>query len=286
MKYDKIILFADCDGTLIGRRDTGAAEIHYPENQEAINYFIENGGRFSYASGRSEADTLRLPYAVNAPLILSNGSEVYDPVSGQWVYQLYLPNSAIELISEIYELFPQLSLVARNAKEFFVFNEEKSLFDFRIFPWFDGIFPIERLGELRDRVVSIAISGAYPEALEQVCVLMERKYPEMVCSVVATNFLNVVPKGISKGSALAYIRDMYYSGEEGLIFAAVGDNENDLEMLQEADYAFAMGNATENVKAAAVKVLKDNSHPCIPQILDYLDSVVCSKQSQEEKTSV
>ena len=241
MKYDKIIIFADCDGTLIGQRGVNGSEVHYAENQEAIRYFVKNGGRFAYASGRSAADTLRLPYTVNAPIILSNGSEIYDPLNENWVYQINLPDSALNVINEIYDNYPQLSLLARNAEDFFVFNEETSVVDLRIFPWFNGTFPIERLEELKGRIVSIAISGAHPNALEKVCNLVKKKYPGMACAVVANNFLNVVPRGVSKGSALAYLRSNYFSNEKGLIFVAVGDNENDLEMLQEANFGFAMG---------------------------------------------
>uniref|UniRef100_UPI001C556D97 HAD family hydrolase n=1 Tax=Klebsiella pneumoniae TaxID=573 RepID=UPI001C556D97 len=47
-KYDNFLLISDLDGTLINSKQ----EIS-KENLEAVKYFIENGGIFSVATGRT-----------------------------------------------------------------------------------------------------------------------------------------------------------------------------------------------------------------------------------------
>lgn len=67
----------------------------------------------------------------------------------------------------------------------------------------------------------------------------------------------LVPTGVSKGSALALIALMYGIPLEQC--AAVGDSENDLPMLKAAGLSFAMGNAPEQVRQAAHRVVPDNA---------------------------
>ena len=54
-------------------------------------------------------------------------------------------------------------------------------------------------------------------------------------------------KGVSKASPIQKLRELY-PNEQTL---AIGDGENDLEMLEATDFAIAMGNACESLKARA-----------------------------------
>ncbi len=59
----------------------------------------------------------------------------------------------------------------------------------------------------------------------------------------------IVPKGIKKGSGLLWARA--YLGFEGEPVAAVGDNDQDLDMFRAADLAFAPANASKSVREFA-----------------------------------
>jgi len=58
---------------------------------------------------------------------------------------------------------------------------------------------------------------------------------------------------VSKGRALAVLAD--YLGVRQMETAAIGDNENDMEMLAWAGLGMAMGNAAAEVQAVADCVL-------------------------------
>ena len=75
----------------------------------------------------------------------------------------------------------------------------------------------------------------------------------------------VIPRGVNKGSTLALIALMYGVPLEGC--AAVGDSENDLPMLKAAGLAIAMGNAPEQVKAAARRVVDTNAQGGVVQAI-------------------
>ena len=65
-------------------------------------------------------------------------------------------------------------------------------------------------------------------------------------------WLDINPEGVSKGAALEAIRRRL--GVEPMHTVAVGDQRNDLEMLHWAARGVAMGNAPDEVKAAADEV--------------------------------
>ena len=67
-----------------------------------------------------------------------------------------------------------------------------------------------------------------------------------------TAWLDINPEGVSKASALELIRRRL--GVETVHTVAVGDQRNDIEMLQWAARGVAMGNAPDEVKVAADEV--------------------------------
>ena len=66
-------------------------------------------------------------------------------------------------------------------------------------------------------------------------------------------FLEMLPKGVTKGSALAEYRKL--PGFEDFTFVSVGDFDNDIEMIREADLGACPANAEEDVKSASDLVL-------------------------------
>ena len=70
-----------------------------------------------------------------------------------------------------------------------------------------------------------------------------------------TAWLDINPEGVSKASALEQIRRRL--GVELVNTIAVGDQRNDIEMLHWAQRGVAMGNAPDEVKAAADEVTLD-----------------------------
>ena len=62
-------------------------------------------------------------------------------------------------------------------------------------------------------------------------------------------YLEILPSGVSKGAALrAMVEALGASIEETI---AIGDNWNDLEMIEAAGLGVAMGQAPEGVRARA-----------------------------------
>ena len=82
------------------------------------------------------------------------------------------------------------------------------------------------------------------------------------------DLLELLHPAVSKGNALSMImRDLGISPEETVAF---GDNHNDIGMLQLAGLGIAMGNAHDEVKAAANYVTASNAEDGVAVAIERL----------------
>lgn len=83
---------------------------------------------------------------------------------------------------------------------------------------------------------------------------------------VGEAWIEVMPKGVSKGSALSKIGEKEgISSDEMMAF---GDAENDLSMFVHVKYGIAMGNAMDSLKQIAYDVTDTNDNMGIAKALD------------------
>lgn len=79
-------------------------------------------------------------------------------------------------------------------------------------------------------------------------------------------YIEIIPTGASKGLGVKrLLTDLGYVPSDLL---AIGDGENDLEMLQMAGVGVAMGNAATAVKAIADYVTADNNHSGVAEAIE------------------
>ncbi|MBT8320042.1 MAG: Cof-type HAD-IIB family hydrolase [Eudoraea sp.] len=91
---------------------------------------------------------------------------------------------------------------------------------------------------------------------------------ELKVKVSGENWLDLSHLNAHKGFALSLIQDTYsISKEETMVF---GDYNNDLEMLSQASFSFAMANAHPNVLRAARYTTLSNNEMGVERILEQL----------------
>lgn len=96
-----------------------------------------------------------------------------------------------------------------------------------------------------------------PEVLAPLRALLEAQFTGIEVSSSWINNLEINPSGINKGSAITAL-----AAQLGIPMAqvmAIGDNDNDIPMLQCAGYAVAMGNATPSVLSCATHITLTNA---------------------------
>ena len=109
-----------------------------------------------------------------------------------------------------------------------------------------GVSPLRKDEVRRLENIGLARGGITPQerAAGAEAALHRTEYPERDLSMV-----DILPAGCSKGSALLRLAEMRGVKAEEIL--AIGDNWNDVSMLEVAGHAVLMGNAPEDLKALA-----------------------------------
>lgn len=248
----KVILLSDMDGTLLNSKKE-ITDI----DRRAIDEFINLGGKFTVATGRTiqsfEQYTRTLD--LKMPVIMYNGAAIYDYASQKLLFTQPLPQEAAEITAELLAAMPQAGGEVLRADGTYVFrnNDYQKLHTklCGITPHYSELDRIPAGGWLK------VLFAMAPEDIPQAEILVKQRNYSSVCFVKSSDiFYEMLPEGVSKGSALAQYRKL--PGLEDFTFVAAGDFDNDIEMLTEADIGAAPSNAEDSVKAAADIILENS----------------------------
>lgn len=264
--YEGYLIITDMDGTLLD-----SSKKISENNREAIWKFIDQGGKFSVATGRSPASASRwlreLP--VNYPCIFYNGSMVKDIVSDTVISCTYLEKQKFsELTKWILYQFHDIVVEIFTPQGLYVISDPKfkdPYLEQEKDPYTQGTF-----SDVAEREwIKILLCGKH-ETLEKIKNLMDERQIQKYCNCFYSQdfFLEMTPRYSSKGTGLDLIRK--YSECRSLKIVALGDYENDEEMLEKADYGVAVGNAIESLKKRADYVTLDHDSNFMEDLLKYL----------------
>ena len=279
--FDDVLLTVDFDRTLTAPDTTIPAR-----NLEAIHYFVENGGVFTLNTGRS-TNTMgqRLTtIPVNAPFLLYNGSAAYDVQTQQLCQVKEIDLDVWRTMEEVHHAFPELNLEIQGVKTHYLYHAEEKYVQFYDAQGFsyEWATPGTDMGPFikftifgntyrPDGGMAQFFTGTEEELrrIDEAEAWLNQRYGhKAVVFRAGPRILDIHSKGVSKlNSARELQRKL---GRR--ILVCVGDAENDLTMMQGADYAFCpadgvIANAFPNVCNCAEGAVADVIYKEIPAIL-------------------
>jgi Cof subfamily protein (haloacid dehalogenase superfamily) len=248
------LIAADVDGTLLNSK----AEIS-ARTEAALRKAVEQGVHVVLATGKTRNSTMRHieSLGLNAPGIYLQGLAIYDG-DGKVRWQKTLDTALVRQVIT-YAEDRGFSVIAYSGMRIMVRRMSQQIEDGLIKyhePLPDEVGPLQNV--LNDIPVHKLILLGEPRAIAALRWqlnlqiggagrLMQAGLPWM---------LEVLPPGCSKGAALKLLlKEMQIAPENVL---AIGDAENDIEMIQLAGIGVAMGHAAQNVKDAADHVTGSN----------------------------
>ena len=268
-KFEGIIILSDLDGTLLG------SEHKIPErNREKIEYFKQNGGYFTFNTGRNYLNIYKsIPDAhdvVNAPVISCNGACLYDMQKKAPVLEHFVDPDKVKTVVRMQkEKYPDVraemsssSGVLAEAYDSYVAMDFPNknvtiapIDQMRCDNWYKTVFRGEPcdLVPLRDEVMEIFGS--------------EFEY----CNS-SPYYFEICPAGCSKGAMIPDLKR--YCGIEGkeMTLYAVGDYENDIPMLRAADVSACPANAMDEVKQICDIQLCSCNEGAIADLIEYIEA--------------
>lgn len=248
-KFTGVLLVSDFDGTVFGSH-TGMP----PENVAAAKEFINEGGIFTIATGRTHVTFAPHWQCIptNAPTILSNGASVYDFHQDKMLERRNLPLTALEDLQELSRQMPSLAFEFYHESDIYAYNpneiteqhmdlvkrsyaEKKEISQIPL-PWLKSMVQQEHniLEEARDRLQKIR-----PDTYETI--------------FSNPRYLEVTDRGVNKGTAVQNLaKELGISPEH---IYCMGDNENDLPMLSVSQIPLAPSSSAQVVLDAKPHLL-------------------------------
>ncbi len=264
--YQDYILVTDVDGTLASSEHRVSAK-----NKEAIAHFVEQGGHFAVATGRTQKNVV--PYmeglAINAPCILYNGGALFS-----WQEQRFLKTKHMEssdlagYLKHCMDKFPKMCVEVFTQDQLYVITDPANI---------DEHMKREKqeyvhagLEDILGKVwIKVILCDSHENLLAcrellAVCKL-ESKTNNFFSAIT---YLEIVEKQVSKGNMLSELLKIpEYHGKKVI---AAGDFQNDIEMLRLADCGVAPSNALEEVKEAADVVAVSNDEDLLYNIIYHI----------------
>ena len=275
--FDDILLTVDFDRTL-----TGPDGRIPSRNLEAIEHFMANGGSFTMNTGRSVATFWKyldtIPH--NAPMLLYNGSAAWDHGTLSQLKPIDL--DPWETLHTMRRLFPEMNLEVQGTQVHYLIEpqpEMVALYDnlqWRYVIAADNqdmgpFIKFSLFGTPKEPVVGdLFLCTPEEEALFQKAeTTIKQLYGDKVeVFRAAPRIIDVHAKGVSKIAAARTLQARL--GKKILVCA--GDAENDISMLDGADFAFCpadgvVANRYETVCNCGDGAVADVIYKKIPEIL-------------------
>ena len=274
--FSEVLLTVDFDRTLTDM------DGKIPErNLEAIRYFMENGGTFTVNTGRS-TNTMKahMDVPVNAPLLLYNGSAAWE--NGALINCREIDLPVWETLDKVHALFPDVTIeVQATDTHYFIYYTPGAVsyydnmgWDYKIAEHGQDMGPFLKFTLFADSCTN-TVSGLYMGTQEEFAYFdrieetLKQLYGDKIDVFrAASKLVDIHAKGVSK---LRCARDLQAQlGKR--ILVCVGDAENDLTMLEGADYAFCPSDGVvadrfPNVCPCGDGAVADVIYKKIPEIL-------------------
>ena len=246
--FSDLLIITDLDGTFFD-----AEHKEHEGNCDAAERFIKSGGLFTIATGRPPAiigDMLpRYKEICNIPMVTCNGSLFCDPADLSVTEEYPLDKEAAKkILSEVLALYPQTD-------HRIVYLDDQEIYDSADFEREGNIYKL--------------LFFAEREKLDKIDGYVREKYSkDFWCTRSWETLFEVLDKTATKGNAVERIRRKY----PGRKIIAMGDYENDKEMMLAADFAVCPENAQEEIKKICDRILCDNDRGTAAELINKLEN--------------
>jgi Cof subfamily protein (haloacid dehalogenase superfamily) len=252
------LLVLDIDGTIAGESNTISESV-----KQALAQAQAKGIQVAVATGRMYRSALPFHQEIGStlPLVAYQGAWIQDPATAKIHRHLTVPE---DLTHKLLDYFEQPELRSLLSVHFYINDQlyvRELTTETETYAQRSGVTPIA-VGDLR------SISDSLPTKVLALCddtdVIdnllgnLRRQYTpaELYLTKSVATFFEATHPAVNKGTAVRYLAQEILGLQPGNVMT-IGDNFNDVEMLQYAGIGVAMGNAPSEVQAIASWVAPD-----------------------------
>ncbi len=262
------LIVSDFDGTLANSQNEVTDEV-----KNAINNYVSDGGIFAVCTGRILPSILPRvrQMGLKGLVIACQGSVIADIESGE-----IIKNSVFNA-AETAEICAFLEGLNTNVQAYFLGGLYSDLPEGeKHLKLYEEIIGVKALHSAMPLSQAVVTSGerfnkvatlCRPDEQEELYKKIRAKFGarfDVTCS--AKVLIEISPLGETKGAAIEFLSEHYGVPIEKC--CAVGDNLNDLSMIEAAGVGVAVGNAVDELKAAANFVGVTNDEGAVARVIE------------------
>lgn len=243
------LLAMDIDGTILPAKFVITEKIKI-----AVKKAIEKGVKVVLVTGRMHKSSTFIAeeLGINTPIISYGGALVQD--KNEVLFSKKISYEKIKtIIDDIRHFDVQTNIYIDDE----IYSEHKTpvLVDYcekRNIKF--KISPLHKLPK-KDATKILAI-GQNEEITNKIQETLQKKWGNELCIVKSLpTFCEIINKNTSKGDAISYLANKWNIKHNEIM--AIGDQDNDIKMLEAAHIKVAMGNASEGLKEIANYIAPD-----------------------------
>jgi Cof subfamily protein (haloacid dehalogenase superfamily) len=246
------LLVLDIDGTIAGESNTISEPV-----KQAIFAVQARGIQVAIATGRMYRSALRFHQEIGStlPLMTYQGAWIQDPIT-QKIYRHWVVSKKIA--HQLLDYFEQPELRSLLSVHFYINDQlyvRELTRETQIYAERSGVIPIP-VGDLRQALTNeptkILALCDDTDVIDKLLGNLRREYTpaELYMTTSVATFFEVTNASVNKGTAVRYLAEELLGLQIANVMA-IGDNFNDVEMLEYVGLGVAMGNAPEAVQAIA-----------------------------------
>lgn len=256
------LIALDLDGTLLN--SNGRISL---QNETAIKKALAHGIEVIIATGKTRwsAEAAIAQLGLQSPGVFTQGLTIYD-ADGALLHETTLPQeTAVSILTYLEEKqIPHLAYCSDQLRTPY-HHSYSVLLHKKYHEPLPVVVGSLRAGLSQFKINKLLISDeANNDATRAE---LDNLFGEQATVTQAVKeYIEVLPLGTSKGEGLRWLLQELGVPETAVL--AVGDGENDIEMLQLAGVGVAMGNAHERVKAAADVTVRGHNESGVAQAIE------------------
>ncbi|CDN12815.1 MAG: Cof-type HAD-IIB family hydrolase [Richelia sp.] len=246
------LLVVDIDGTIAGHNNS----VREPVKQ-AIAQAKAKGIKVAIATGRMYSSALRFHDEIGSdlPVIAYQGAWIQEPLAQRNYHHLVVSRSISEQLLDYFEQ-PQFRDIL--SVHFYINDQlyvRELTQDTKAYAQRSGINPIA-VGDLRKTLdnepTKILAMCEDTKIIDQLLQNLRHQYPpsQLYLTKSIPTFFEAAHPQVNKGAAVKYLAEEVV-GLQSHNVMTIGDNFNDVEMIEYAGIGIAMGDAPTPVKALA-----------------------------------
>ncbi|MEH1828149.1 MAG: Cof-type HAD-IIB family hydrolase [Nostoc sp.] len=246
------LLVLDIDGTIAGHSNTISKPV-----KQAIFAAQARGIQVAIATGRMYRSALRFHQDIGStlPLMAYQGAWIQDPIA-QKIHRHWVVSR--EIAHQLLDYFEQPELRSLLSVHFYINDQlyvRELTRETQIYAERSGILAIP-VGDLRQALTNeptkiLALSDD-TDVIDKLLGNLRRQYTpaELYLTTSVATFFEATNASVNKGTAVRYLAEELLGLQLANVMA-IGDNFNDVEMLEYVGLGVAMGNAPAAVQAIA-----------------------------------